>query len=72
MISLGNSTIHIVPIVHGQIQFMDIKRVNVGGSNCYEVFQKNLNLKFQNQKNKFSLKLLQVFFYFFYFFQYNY
>ena len=60
MISLGNSTIHIVPIINGQVQFMEIKRINVGGSNSYEIFQKNMNLKFNNQKNKFSLKVLQV------------
>ena len=60
LISFGNSTIHVVPIIRGEVQFMDIKRINVGGSNSYEIFQKNLNLKFTNQKNKFSLKVLQV------------
>lgn len=61
IISLGNSTIHIVPIIHGQIQYLDVKRINVGGANSFEIFQKNMNLKFFNQKNRFTLKSMQVF-----------
>lgn len=60
LISLGNSTIHIVPIINGEIQFYDIKRINVGGANSYEIFQKNMSLKFFNQKNRFTLKSTQV------------
>lgn len=40
LISISNSTIHIIPIIKGVIQYLNIKRINVGGANCFEMLYK--------------------------------
>lgn len=54
LISISNSTIHVVPIIKGVVQHLHIKRINVGGANCFEMLYKQLNLKYPEHKSYFD------------------
>lgn len=45
LISLGNTTTHIIPIYKGKIIMENIRRINVGNFNNFEILQKNLILR---------------------------
>ena len=62
MVSIGHSASHIIPIIEGAVQFQDIKRINVGIADCFEIFQKNILIKYPFNKPKITYGLLQVFF----------
>ena len=51
IISIGNSCTHIIPIIKGEVMYSEIKRVNIGVGNCFELLYKSLNLKHQHFKS---------------------
>ena len=58
--SLGHNTIHVIPIVKGEVMKQDIKRINVGGSNVFDTLYRNLNLKYPSYKSKLSQNYIQA------------
>ena len=42
IISIGNSCTHIIPIIKGEVMYSEIKRVNIGVGNCFELLYKSL------------------------------
>jgi Actin and related proteins len=57
---MGNMTTHIVPIVGGEVQMKDIKRINVGGYHSFDLLYKHLNLKYPAFKSKLSQNYVQA------------
>ena len=57
---MGNSTIHITPIVRGELQMADIKRINVGGSNSFDLLYKHMNIKYPAFKTKLTQNYIQA------------
>ncbi|KAL4456886.1 hypothetical protein ABPG74_014524 [Tetrahymena malaccensis] len=60
IISIGHTTCHIIPMVNGQIIFEEIKRINVGYFNCFEVLYKQLILKNNHQKHHLDYQTVQA------------
>ncbi len=56
---MGNTTIHVIPIINGEVQMKDIKRINVGGYQSFDVLYKQLNLKFPSFKSKLTQNYVQ-------------
>ena len=48
---MSHGAIHIVPILNGNIIYNELKRINVGVGNTYDILYKSLNLKFPHVKN---------------------
>jgi actin-related protein len=53
-------TTHIVPIVNGEVQMKDIKRINVGGYHSFDLLYKHLNLKYPGFKAKLTQNYSQA------------
>ena len=53
-------TTHIIPIVKGVVQMNDIKRINVGGYNSYDLLFRHLNLKHPQFKQKLGQNSVQA------------
>lgn len=45
MINFGAHTTHVIPIIRGRVDYSNIRRLNVGGNNAYEMFSKLITLK---------------------------
>jgi len=60
IISLGHMTTHIVPVINGEVQMNDIKRINVGGYNSFDLLYKHLNLKYPQFKQKLGQNSVQA------------
>lgn len=45
VISLGAAATHVIPVVNGKVDYLAIKRLNVGANNCLEVMGKLVTLK---------------------------
>jgi len=60
IISLGHMTTHIVPMINGEVQMKDIKRINVGGYNSFDLLYKHLNLKYPQFKQKLGQTSVQA------------
>ena len=50
IISIGYSTIHVIPVIKGTIAYNEIKRINVGVGNSWEILHKSLNFKYPHLK----------------------
>jgi actin-related protein 5 len=50
VVNIGYSTIHIVPILKGTVVYNEIKRINVGVGNSWEILHKSLHLKYPHLK----------------------
>lgn len=60
LVSLGNTTIHVIPIINGEVIKQDIKRINVGGGSIFDILYKNLNLKYPSYKTKLTQNYIQA------------
>jgi len=50
IISSGNQTSHIIPIIGGKAEFKMIKRIPIGGFNHTELLSKSLFLKYPQHR----------------------
>lgn len=60
IISLGNMTSHVIPIINNEVQMKDIKRINVGGFHSFDLLYKHMNLKYPGFKSKLTQNYIQA------------
>lgn len=52
VINIGATTIHMVAIINGKVDYNSVRRINIGGNNAFELFSKSILLKNNQLKDK--------------------
>ena len=59
VVDMGANATHIIAIVGGKPEWNSVRRINVGGTNAFELFAKMVALKNPQLKNKLSYSYLR-------------
>ena len=59
LVSMGDRSTHVIPIVKGNVMYGEIKRINVGGNHGFESMYKSLNLRYPHLKRYLNYQFVE-------------
>lgn len=59
IINVGATTIHVLAIIKGKVDWGSVRRLNIGGNNAFELFGKSIALKNPQLRDKLTYGFLR-------------
>lgn len=59
IVNFGATSVHVLAIVNGKVDFASVRRLNIGGNNSFELFGRSLLLKSPQLKEKLTYGFLR-------------
>ena len=59
LINFGGTTTHVIPIIEGKVDYGNIRRMNIGGNNAFDMFCKLVTLKNPSIKKYLTISFLR-------------
>lgn len=59
VVCMGATSVHVVAVVSGRVDFSSVRRLNLGGNNAFDLFARSLILKNAQLKDRLTYSFLR-------------